>query len=518
MQLVWFRSDLRTLDHAPLRAAVAAGPTVAVVALDVDRFRPHEHAFPRIGEHAAAFLLKSVDELRSALTVLGIPLIVRSDAPATAVIAAATELRAAAVHAHAEACTEERRAERAVRRGLSAVDGATLHLHDGMTMVLERDLPMPFDEIPEVFTRFRRAVERSAEFRRPEGSPPRQAWPELAGAAQSSEPHALDGIDLGRTPGLDELSLPAPATDERAVLPFPGGSTAALDHLDRWIHREGHAAHYKDTRNGMVVASDSSKFSPWLAVGCLSPRTVLAETQRYESEHGRTSGTEWLIVEMLWRDYFRFVARRAGPDLFGSGGIRRLDMPWRIDAAAEADFDRWRAGRTGVPMVDASMRELDATGFMSNRGRQIVASFLTKTLGVDWRWGARWFESRLIDHDPASNWANWNYIAGVGNDAREFRWFNPWSQAERYDADAAHARRWLPELAELDARSIHRPDPAARDSATDYPRPMVDVHDASDATRQRFESAGVGIDAPVGRAADDPNGPRRQRRPRGSRR
>ena len=191
--------------------------------------------------------------------------------------------------------------------------------------------------------------------------------------------------------------------------------------------------------------------------------------------------TYWLVFELLWRDFFQFQFAKHGAAFFGPQGIRgdAAGKDWDHDHEA---FERWAAGETGVPFVDANMRELNATGFMSNRGRQNVASFLADALNVDWRWGAAYFESRLVDYDVCSNWGNWAYQAGVGNDSRDGH-FDVLSQAERYDPNAEYVRRWLPELEGLPADYAHRPWTLSEGLETtycvevgvDYPRPMLDV-------------------------------------------
>jgi deoxyribodipyrimidine photo-lyase len=180
--------------------------------------------------------------------------------------------------------------------------------------------------------------------------------------------------------------------------------------------------------------------------------------------------------------------------MFRAAGMRGIELPWSSDGAVAA---RWRHGLTGFPLVDANMRELGATGFMSNRGRQNVASFLTRNLGIDWRLGAEWFEALLIDYDVCSNWGNWNYTAGVGNDARGFRYFNTTKQARDYDRNGAYVKHWLPELARLPAGRIHEPwkAPSAeleRAGVTldrDYPRPMVDFWDSIQRSEQAYQRA-----------------------------
>jgi len=157
---------------------------------------------------------------------------------------------------------------------------------------------------------------------------------------------------------------------------------------------------------------------------------------------------------LVWRDYFRYVAMKYGNQLFYSGGIKNDDMNWKDDPEK---LEAWKRGETGIPFVDANMKELNQTGFMSNRGRQIVASYLVKDLKQDWRHGAAYFEQELIDYDVASNWGNWAYVAGVGNDPRESRYFNILTQAARYDEKGEYIRHWLPDLADLSREFIHKP-------------------------------------------------------------
>jgi deoxyribodipyrimidine photo-lyase len=176
---------------------------------------------------------------------------------------------------------------------------------------------------------------------------------------------------------------------------------------------------------------------------------------RYEHERGANDSTYWLIFELLWRDYFRFMFKKYGNQFFKSGGFKG-EAP---EVAANQDelFEKWKTGQTGVPFIDANMRELNATGFMSNRGRQNVASFLVKDLKVNWTKGAAYFEEKLIDYSPASNWGNWAYVAGVGNDPRENRHFNVIKQAAEYDPKGEYVKTWIPQLVLVPAKMVHTP-------------------------------------------------------------
>ncbi|GFZ99480.1 hypothetical protein CYANOKiyG1_10980 [Okeania sp. KiyG1] len=287
-------------------------------------------------------------------------------------------------------------------------------------------------------------------------------------------------VELGELPTLSKLNLELPPQDSRAVLAFRGGETAGKERVKNYFWQQDCLKVYKETRNGMLGANYSSKFSPWLALGCLSPRYIYKQVQEYEEQRVKNNSTYWLIFELLWRDYFRFICQKHGNKVFYKSGLQGVDIPWQEDWEK---FRKWQEGLTGFPLVDANMRELLMTGFMSNRGRQNVASFLTKNLGINWQMGAEWFESLLIDYDVCSNWGNWNYTAGVGNDARGFRYFNIPKQAKDYDPEGKYVKHWLPELAKIPAAKIHEPgklSPVEQKKfgvkiGVDYPQPMIDL-------------------------------------------
>jgi deoxyribodipyrimidine photo-lyase len=282
-------------------------------------------------------------------------------------------------------------------------------------------------ELPEVFSKWRRRCEKKLDFGQPISTP------------NLIEPIQSD-IDQSKIPSLTDLGRETPNDDPRAVLNFTGGEHAGLKRLQSWIFEGDHLRRYKETRNGLIGESYSSKFSPWLALGCLSPRRVAEQTLAYEKTRVSNDSTYWLRFELMWREYFRLYLLKHGGALFRVSGPQQVLLDWSQDAGR---FNTWREGQTGIDFIDANMYELACTGFMSNRGRQNVASFLTKNLGIDWRWGARWFESCLIDYCPAANWGNWAYSAGVGADPRGFRGFDVVSQARRYDPEGRYNALWL---------------------------------------------------------------------------
>ena len=196
----------------------------------------------------------------------------------------------------------------------------------------------------------------------------------------------------------------------------------------------------------------------------------------------------------MWRDFFQFICAKHGDRIFYPSGLQNISIPWKEDWQR---FELWQEGKTGFPLIDANMRELAATGFMSNRGRQNVASFLTKNLGINWILGAEWFESLLIDYDVCSNWGNWNYTAGVGNDARGFRYFNTMKQSRDYDRKGKYIKHWLPELASLPGDKVHDPGKLSIQEqkqfgvrlGVDYPRPVVNFFQSVKANEKVYNNA-----------------------------
>ncbi|PMH44458.1 FAD-binding protein [Vibrio sp. 10N.286.49.B3] len=217
---------------------------------------------------------------------------------------------------------------------------------------------------------------------------------------------------------------------------YQGGEQAGVHHLNQYFSHT-FASNYKKTRNKLDGFNDSTKFSLWLAQGCLSPRTVYQYLCQYERHHGANDSTYWIFFELLWREYFYWKALQQGKQLFHSS-TSTIPPPSK---ASVQSFSKWKSGNTGYPIVDACMRQLNATGYMSNRGRQLVASCLIHELGIDWHYGAAYFESQLIDYDVASNWGNWAYIAGESSNISKY--FDLAKQTEMYDPEHLFINKWL---------------------------------------------------------------------------
>ena len=433
--LYWLRNDLRLHDNEVL----AALPPTTTALLPVYCFDPVALGpdaylgLPRVGAHRLPFLLETLADLQQRYSALGSNIHFVVGRPEEALPALARQLGAQAVWASTEHTTEEEEAEDALTDALGPV--IPLRRFETLTLLHPADLAIDVRNLPFSFSKFR--------FDAAARTPVRPPLP-----APKTLPPLPTGLVPAPLPTADALAaaqeLPAWARvkrDSRSALPaLRGGETAGLARLHDYAVARHLIGRYDDTRNQLLGEAFSTKFSPWLANGSLSARQIWAAIDDYDATHGaRSKGALQLRLELLWRDYFRLLAHKAGPDFFRWRGLREQHpKPTRPDRAV---FDAWVAGRTGNAFVDANMRELAATGFMSNRGRQNVASYLIHDLHQDWRWGAAYFEHQLIDHDAASNWGNWKYIAGTGTDVRDTAFDVP-QQAKRYDPQGRYARTW----------------------------------------------------------------------------
>ena len=283
-------------------------------------------------------------------------------------------------------------------------------------------------------------------------------------------PNSLDEIIHCLTKPLESsLGLsdaPKWPSNAKSAHPFHGGESTGHERIKHLI-TSGSMTSYKDTRNGMLGLDFSTKLSAWLALGCITARQIHEYLVHFEDGSsdlgkgvhgygkGESKGTAAVRFELLWRDYMRLCTRKFGPRLFRVEGFRNdTSYPWKYpqkDKDVRRKVNRFLEGTTGIGLIDASMRELFLTGYTSNRARQNVASFLAKHLGIDWRIGAEWYESLLCDYDLSSNWGNWQYTAGVGNDPRgEARVFNPVKQAFDYDPQGKYVKNWVEELRGVD--------------------------------------------------------------------
>ncbi|GAA6002635.1 hypothetical protein JCM10207_007604 [Rhodosporidiobolus poonsookiae] len=450
--------------------------------------------FWRTSAFRARFMTEGVYDMRDSLRQRGSDLLIRFGKIekvvgqiVEALIQNGDEIKE--VFMQKEFYSEELAVERHTRRVLSKF-GVELRTFDQIPLIHPDELPFEsMDKLPDVFTPFRKRVEALPRLGRPPlpvpdqfkpfPHPPASPWPGY-GAEFEGEgfginqvlPHLLKPLE-------DTFQLHALDTNKTAF-PYTGGESVALQRVQWYFCGEEDAPpvqRYKETRNGLLGHAYSTKLSPFLCLGMLSPRAVVAAIDDFEQQHGQTQSAYWLRFELLWRDYFLFCARKYGTKLFTLGGFEEVTDPkqaapkledgwWKTwdrtlppqdELEKEQAAVRWMRGQTGIPFIDANIAELRESGFMSNRGRQNVASFLTKDLQIDWRLGAEFFESHLIDYEPSSNWGNWQYVGGVGNDPRASRQFNPVKQGNDYDPYGDYIRCWLPQLAGVPNSRIQCP-------------------------------------------------------------
>jgi deoxyribodipyrimidine photo-lyase len=434
-------------------------------------------SWPKMGKFKTKFIVESVHDLQKSIgsiTQQGMSfpqnLVLRSGLPEEIIPQIAQLSGASVVYCHEGEASEEMSVQVKLKSHLKQV-GCTLHPVWGNTMYHIDDMPPHFlERFPESATQFRTLVESRSAIRTPISAP---GTPK--GYAFKSLPPSLVGternFDFGNFEALAQSVLPPQSkdeTDENLVFSIPsgeiftptGGETNGLARLQEYFFDKDCLKSYFSTRNGMLGIDYSSKFSPWLAAGCLSPRLIAAEVRRYEAERVKSKETYWMLFELTFRDYFRYYTRFHDSKVFKLWGpkgkkksTRQQQEAWSTDLAR---FETWRLGRTGNPMIDANMRELLQTGFMSNRGRQIVASYLTRDMNMDWRLGAMHFESLLIDHDVSLNWGNWTYAAGVGSDPREDRYFNIPKQTYNYDPQYKFIKFWCEEARLIGKEQLSR--------------------------------------------------------------
>jgi deoxyribodipyrimidine photo-lyase len=434
--LYWFRSDLRLIDNPNFLSACKASDNL----LPIYVHAPQESliwGFERISTHRQQFLHDALSDLRQQLELFGSDLLElqapqgSSSSAVDLVISAAHHHGIQTIYCEVIEAPEEIQELTALRQ-----TGLTVHAELESTMIAVRDLPFAPEAMPDQFTQFRNAIEKAKHlFTEPVSAPSR--IPPLPSYFKR-----VEWIPGTQTPIRAE-SLMQPAGHPHSSFPhyldtYRGGASAAVAHLQQYLARAlPHS--YKATRNQLHGHDYSSKLSPWLALGCISARSIMQELKQFESEQGANEGSYWLWFELLWRDYFRVLHLKYGKQLYCASGLNQSEKP--IHNAR--GFEHWSSGTTGESIVDAGMRELKATGYLSNRLRQVVASYLIYDLHSDWRAGAAWFEAQLLDYDVYSNQGNWLYISGRGTDPRGGRRFNPQKQAQDHDANGSYRALWL---------------------------------------------------------------------------
>lgn len=420
--LVWFKTNLRLRDNECLVRAIAENDfIVPFYCLDDLLFATTSFGFKKTGDFRLKFLRESLKQLGNELRNLGSGLVLLNGNPEKGIFKLAEDYDAHRIYAEKERAPEELNTQQKVAAELLKLN-CTFLTSECRNLLNTTDLPFPITNLPEVFTEFRKRTERTVAIR-----------PVLPIPVSIASP-GLPPINLALLP--DQV-----IADPRAVLQYQGGMLAAHDRLRHYFYDTQALSSYKVTRNGMVGENYSSKFSAWLALGCISAREIYHAIKAYETNHGANESTYWLFFELLWRDYFGFCMEKNGSQYFLRAANQQLKAvdPNKFNSA----LNKWVNGQTGVKFIDANMIELKLTGFMSNRGRQNVASYFCNDLKLDWRYGAAYFEQQLIDYDVCNNWGNWAYLAGVGHGPKANRYFNIAKQAATYDPNNLFQNLWL---------------------------------------------------------------------------
>lgn len=488
----WFRNDLRVHDSLILHQAalkVKQQPGTHVLPLyilDPRHFQRTKHGAFKTGPFRALFLLQSLLSLKRGLRKLGSDLLIKIGHPEEVLPALLSQ--GSSVLTQEEVTSEELELDGRTREALGK--GVVWEYFWGTTLFHTADLPFRSDlaDMPDVYTSFKNLAEPELACKANTVPPTFNDCPKLESEIKVRPCVPVPEVGSLPLPLLDEdflfepawhdlpytetVDMPVPC--EGAVLQFEGGEEAALDRLHYYVRESGLIATYFETRNEMLGGDYSTKFSPWLALGCLSPRKVFEQLREHEKRCAASKSTYWVLFGFGARDFFRFFAAKHGDAIFRERGVLGKKQSWR---GGDKEFELWAQGQTGYPFIDANMRELLATGFMSNRGRQNVASFLILDLSVDWRRGADWFESYLVDHDVTANWCNWLFAAGLTG-GRVNR-FNVLRQATNYDPEGAYVRHWVPELHDVPAQFIHEPWLLTEEDRTafdvqQYPPPCVE--------------------------------------------
>lgn len=449
--IMWFRQDLRLHDNEALQDALTHAEEVfPVYVFDERTFKASTaHGIPRMGSHRARFILESVNNLKDNLQRLGGYLHIAVGHPEDLLFELARKWQVSWICCNRERTRDEVIVQERLERRLWTI-GVELRFSRGKMLYYTQDLPFPITHMPTSYTQFRKEVERIVPVRQPLAAPdhiPMSIQPETSSALP---------VHWVRT------SCPGNAWHQTSR--FPGGESFALARVHHLLREsEGDRTNTKEAFTGVIP---SAEVSPWLSQGCLSPKWLYYEWRRFTEEHAGNEETNGLFMKLLWRDYFRLIGKKFGNHIFRHTGIRgKAHQTVSLD---KERFNTWAAGRTGFPLVDASMRELNTTGFLTEKSRQWAAGYLVHEMGLDWRLGAEYFECQLIDYDPCSNWGNWMTIAGAGPDHRDDRPVNFLSQARKFDPAGAYVRQWIPALQHVPNQWVHTPDQIPEDELECY--------------------------------------------------
>jgi deoxyribodipyrimidine photo-lyase len=459
INVIWFDHDLRVHDHEGLWIAQKSGlPTLGVYILNPDDLDNQTYGFPKVGDYRLKFIDESLQDLKESLLKIQVQLHRFINKPVDVFSNLIKLFDIVKIYTQKAYGSEEIEKHNDVER---LFQKAIIHFYDQKSLYHIDDLPMTITELPNIFTIFRQKIEKKGTVRKTYPIPNQFEYPV-------------------QTKIVDDQKKWTQLIKLKSDLITPGGETNALKRINHYFYETQKLKFYKLTRNQMLNFDDSSKLSPYLALGCLSPRYVYQQIKNFESTIVKNVSTYWLYFELVWRDYFHFIHVKYNNKIFFKNGLfnKKCD-----EEPNETLIHFWKEGKTGYPLVDANMIELKETGWMSNRGRQNVANFFSKYIKQDWRIGAAWFEYLLIDYDVSSNYGNWQYQAGLGVDPRENRLFDVIWQGEKYDQDTRYLRKWLPQFKKLPKELRYNITNLTEEDqikynfilCKDYPKPICDM-------------------------------------------
>lgn len=420
--LVWFRNNMRVEDNSSLTKAINNSENViGFINIDPKNFLSTKYGFKKTEKYRVKFLLETISDLKSQLDKLNISLIITHKDFGQSINEIINQFEVTSIYTQTEWTRDELKEESFIPEEINLIKDFDQFLFS------PNDVRSLYDNIPRGFSNFRKKCEKY-----------------LSVNDTLSIPKSLNSdnkisVDYS-IPSLSDLGFKDFEVHKDSVFRFKGGETNAKNRIRNYFFETRNVSTYKLTRNGLIGEDYSSKFSPWLANGSVSVKYIFKSLKEYEKEVEKNDSTYWLYFELIWRDFFKYVSMQHKDKFFNKDGIYGEDKEWSDD---QDILLNWINGKTNEPFVNANMIELSQTGFMSNRGRQNVSNYLTKELKIDWRIGAEYFESMLIDYDVHSNYGNWLYNAGIGNDSMPFRKFNPKLQSERYDPDKLYEKIWL---------------------------------------------------------------------------
>ena len=441
--ILWFKNDLRLHDNETLVKAIASGrPILPIYCFDPDHYRPLKLGFPKTDMVRFDFLKESVYNLRENLKGIGGNLKILCGSAAILIPELAVQYRCTQIFTEQEFATEEMKVLSSVKQALP--EYCKLELYWGRTLYHIEDIPYKIPDIPLTSKTYRIQTQQNSKIRKSFDTP------------KTLRTIGLPKSEWGELPEISQVGLDK---EKNYALTFvEGGESKALERLNFYLFETEQLTSYRWTRNRSLGMDYSSKFSPYMALGCLSPRTIYEAVKSYEKTVKKNQSTWWMIFEIVWRDYFTFKLMRFQNAIYQTEGYSNKTHEFINDKEL---FGRWCEGQTGIPFVDAHMRQMNETGFMSNRGRVNCSSFLVYDYKVDWTWGAAYFESKLIDYDVGSNWMNWH------TQAYQIWYTNPVHQGNKYKAQE-FLRKWIPEICHLNDIDILIP----WDSDVEgYPRP-----------------------------------------------